>query len=122
MKHLLVILAFLVSGLAFGQSADKAFLDAIQVSDYDNAQTYLADKLDFCVNDDQDYIKRAESISKLQTIIGDHQVSDWELVHKGSSKDGSSQYSILSASKSTKPLRILVYSEDEAVSEIRLEY
>lgn len=125
MKHLITLIALFISlGLLSGQ-ADKSFIDAVQGNDYELAQTFLSNKLDFCVNDDQDYLKSDESIDKLQGIITERNVTAWEVVHKGSSKDGSSNYSILQ-SQSSSQLRLLVYSEEKQdgskVSEIRVEY
>ncbi len=126
MKNTIILGCFLLiaSGL-FGQ-ADKQFIEAIQTSDYVSAESVMASKLDFCINDDQDYLKKTESIAKLQTLITDHGVKSWEVVHKGQSKDGTSNYSILESATAEKSLRILVYSEEKdgssKVSEIRLEY
>jgi len=123
MKNLLLIICVCVSSSLFGQ-AEKAFIKSVQAASWEEATTYLNDRVDYCIDDDQDYLKKAECIASLKRIIAEHGVTAWKEVHKGQSKDGSSSYSILESTASKKPLRILVFSEDNggsSVTEIRIE-
>ena len=106
--------------------AEKEFVSALKSANFSEAEKLMNDRVDFCVNEDQSYIKKQDALAKLQGFIKDYQVKSWEVIHKGSSSGGKSSYSVLEASTSQKPIRVLVYSEREgtntAVSEIRIEY
>lgn len=123
MKNLLIIICLAISGSLFGQ-AEKALIKSVQAANWDEATSYLKDRVDYCIDDDQDYMKKADCIANLKNMIEEHGVTAWKEVHKGQSKDGSSSYSILESTSSDKPLRILVFSEDNGgsvVTEIRIE-
>lgn len=123
MKNLLLIICVCISGSLFGQ-AEKALIKSVQAANWEEAMTYLNDRVDYCIDDDQDYMKKADCIANLKEMIAKHGVKAWKEVHKGQSKDGNSSYSILESTTSDKPLRILVFSEDNggsAVTEIRIE-
>ena len=123
MKNLLIIMSLCLSGSLVGQ-AEKALIKSVQSANWEEAASYLQERVDYCVDDDQDYLKKADCIANLKKIISEHGVKAWKEVHKGQSKDGSSSYSILESTTADKPLRILVFSEDNgssSVTEIRIE-
>ncbi len=123
MKNLLIVLCIALSGSLYGQ-AEKALIKSVQAGNWEEAASYLKDRVDYCIDDDQDYMKKADCIDNLKNKISEHGVTAWKEVHKGQSKDGSSSYSILESTSSDKPLRILVFSENaesSVVTEIRLE-
>jgi len=93
MKNLLIIICLAISGSLFGQ-AEKALIKSVQAANWDEATSYLKDRVDYCIDDDQDYMKKADCIANLKNMIEEHGVTAWKEVHKGQSKDGSS-HSIL---------------------------
>ncbi len=124
MKNILIIVCLCLSTGLFGQ-AEKDMIQAIQTENWDSALGLMPSRVDFCVNDDQDFLKKAETIDSLKAMIHEHGVKSWAVVHKGQSKSGNSSYSILESTTAAKPLRILVFAEEDGgtslVSEIRLE-
>lgn len=124
MKYLLIISALCLSTAVFGQ-AEKNLIKAVQNGNWDSATELMMSRVDFCINDDQDYLKKAEAITNLKEVINAHGVTSWTEIHEGRSKSGTASYSILESTTADKPLRILVFAEEEEgesyVSEIRIE-
>jgi len=93
MKNLLIIICLAISGSLFGQ-AEKALIKSVQAANWDEATSYLKDRVDYCIDDDQDYMKKADCIANLKNMIEEHGVTAWKEVHKGQSKDGSSWFCV----------------------------
>lgn len=124
MKNVLIIICLSLTTGLFGQ-AEKNLIKAVQTNNWDSASSLMMSRVDFCIDDDQNYLKKTEAITNLKKVIATHGVQSWTEIHKGQSKSGTASYSILESTTAEKPLRILVFAENEdgesIVSEIRIE-
>ncbi len=124
MKQFTFLLLLFVSTLLNGQS-DNAFFSALKTSDMSVVESYLEDEVEFCLFEDQQILNKKTAINKLRTFLGAYKITGVEVMHKGVSKNKSSQYKVAKINTSTETFRVFVYSSGEiglkTVKEIRID-
>lgn len=96
MKNIVLIFLILMSGQAFSQG-EASFFNALKNSDAITMETYLEDNIDFCLFEDQQIMNKKAAMTKLKNLFDSHKIISVEVMHKGTSKDKSSQYKVAKA-------------------------
>ena len=114
-----------VSAVAFGQSENN-FFNALKNNDTASLEVYLQDQIDLCIIDNQQILNKSTAINKLSTFLSSHKITAIEVLHKGNSKDKSSQYKVAKLTTAGGPFRVFVYSTSQemgpkTVKEIRID-
>ena len=85
----------------------------------------MEDNIDFCLFEDQQIMSKKSALNKFKSFLNSHKVTGIEVMHKGTSKDKSSQYKVAKLITTTDTFRIFVYSSGEigskTIKEIRID-
>jgi len=88
-------------------------------------EPYMEDNIDFCLFEDQQIMSKKAALSKFKSFLNNHKILSVEVIHKGTSKDKSSQYKVAKLTTSTDTFRVFVYASGEigakTVKEIRID-
>ncbi len=88
-------------------------------------ETYLEDNIDFCLFEDQQILSKKAALNKLKMFLNNHKVLGIEIMHKGTSKNKSSQYKVAKINTSKDTFRVFVFASGEigtnTVKEIRID-
>lgn len=114
-----------VSAVSFSQS-ENSFFNALKNNDTAGLEMYLQDQIDLCIIDNQQILKKGIALDKLNTFLSSHKITAIEVLHKGNSKDKSSQYKVAKLTTSGGAFRVFVYSTSQemgskSVKEIRID-
>lgn len=124
MKQLLLVLMVTGSAQLFGQNASN-FFNAPKNNDTDLLETYLEDDIDFCLFEDQQILSKKVAMSKLKIFLDNHKIISVDVIHKGTSKDKTSQYKVAKITTSKDTFRVFVFASGEiglkSVKEIRID-
>lgn len=124
MKQLLLILLSTVTFQLSGQNANN-FFNALKNNDTEVLETYLEDNIDFCLFEDQQILGKKSAMNKLNKFLNDHKIISVDVIHKGTSKDKSSQYKVAKMTTSKDTFRVFVFTSGEiglkSVKEIRID-
>jgi len=124
MKHLIF---FLLTVISFSLSAqtEQGFITALKNINIPALEPYLKDNIDFCIFEDQQFLDKRTALKNYSDFLNGQKITSLEVIHKGSSKDNSSQYKVLKMNTSKGVYRIFVYSVGEIgnknVKEIRID-
>lgn len=124
MKQLLLILLSTVTFQLSGQNANN-FFNALKNNDTEALETYLEDNIDFCLFEDQQILGKKLAMNKLNKFLNDQKIISVDVIHKGTSKDKSSQYKVAKMTTSKDTFRVFVFTSGEiglkSVKEIRID-
>ena len=124
MKQLLLVLMVTGSVQLFGQNASN-FFNALKNNDTDLLETYLEYNIDFCLFEDQQILSKKVAMSKLKIFLDNHKIISVDVIHKGTSKDKTSQYKVAKITTSKDTFRVFVFASGEiglkSVKEIRID-
>jgi Domain of unknown function (DUF4783) len=123
-KQIFLVLAIFFSVAMSGQS-ETAFFSALKSADVIAMEPYLEDVIDFCLFEDQQIMNKKAAMTKLKNFLSGHTIQSVEVMHKGASKDKSSQYKVAKITTSKNTFRVFVYAEGaigtKTVKEIRID-
>jgi hypothetical protein len=123
-KKYLILTLISISSFLSAQS-ESAFLASFKAGDTQALETYLTDNIDFCLFEDQQILAKKVAMTKLKTFLSGHKVSSIEVIHKGTSKDKTSQYKVAKVVTSKETFRLFVYGTGDfkagTVKEIRID-
>jgi len=114
-------------GFAYVVSAqnENTFFTALKNSDTASMEIFMEDNLDFCLFEDQQILTKKVALGKLKEFLQTHKVTAVEVIHKGTSKDKSSQYKVVKLVTPRETFRMFVYSSGEigarTIKEIRID-
>ena len=124
MKNLTIIFLLFLSGHLFGQN-EATFFSALKNADVTTMESYLEENIDFCLFEDQQILNKKVAMNKLKTFLNNHKVVSVEVIHKGTSKDKSSQYKVAKITTAKDTFRVFVYASGEigakTIKEIRID-
>lgn len=124
MKNLIIIFLLAITGQAFSQG-EAGFFTALKNGDVTTMESYLEDNIDFCLFEDQQILNKKVALTKLKNFLSNHKVISVEVMHKGMSKDKTSQYKVAKITTSKETFRVFVYAKVEigskTVKEIRID-
>ena len=124
MKQIMAVIFLTVASQLLAQN-EAAFFTALKSADYATMESYLEENIDFCVFVDQQILNKKAALSKLKTFLSNYKVLSVEVIHKGTSKDKSSQYKVAKITTSKEVFRLFVYASGEigskTVKEIRVD-
>jgi hypothetical protein len=124
-KKLIVLFFSFLSTLAIGQQNETAFFNALKTSDITTMDAYLQPNIDFCIFEDQQVLPKKDALAKLRNFLSTHKIVNVEVIHKGVSKDKTSQYKVAKVTTSKETFRVFVYGTGEikanSVKEIRID-
>ena len=114
----------MVSSIVFGQN-EATFFTALKNADITTMDSFLEDNIDFCLFEDQQILSKKMALAKLKTFLAGHKVISVEVMHKGMSKDKTSQYKVAKITTSKETFRVFVYASGEisakTIKEIRID-
>ncbi|MFZ1750183.1 MAG: DUF4783 domain-containing protein [Saprospiraceae bacterium] len=122
----LLISTFLIafSGSLFGQS-ESVFFNALKNVDVTTMESYLEETIDFCLFEDQKIMGKKAAMNKLKGFLGDQKIMSVEIMHKGASKDRSSQYKVAKLITNKETYRVFVFAvgdiSEKSIKEIRID-
>lgn len=123
-KWIFLSMFFLGTISLIGQS-EQAFFNAIKAVDMTTVESYLEDKIEFCIYEDPQFMTKQAAITKLKSFLTTNKPTSIEIMHKGNSKDRSSQYKVAKLTTTQGVLRIFVYStgsvSQKTIKEIRID-
>jgi len=123
-KHIIYFVLLFISSLTFGQT-EANFFSALKSGDTASMEPYMEDNIDFCLFEDQQIMSKKAALSKFKSFLNNHKILSVEVIHKGTSKDKSSQYKVAKLTTSTDTFRVFVYASGEigakTVKEIRID-
>ena len=100
-------------------------LNALKNNDTDLLETYLEYNIDFCLFEDQQILSKKVAMSKLKIFLDNHKIISVDVIHKGTSKDKTSQYKVAKITTSKDTFRVFVFASGEiglkSVKEIRID-
>lgn len=124
MKNIVFVFLMMVSSLVFGQN-EATFFTALKNADITTMDSFLEDNIDFCLFEDQQILSKKMALAKLKTFLAGHKVISVEVMHKGMSKDKTSQYKVAKITTSKETFRVFVYASGEisakTIKEIRID-
>ena len=123
-KQIIYLVVLFISSQTFGQT-EANFFNAIKSGDMASMEPYMEDNIDFCLFEDQQIMTKKSALNKFKTFLNDHKVLSIDVIHKGTSKNKSSQYKVAKLTTSTDTFRLFVYASGEigakTVKEIRID-
>ena len=124
MKQLFYIFITIFSVQIYGQN-DNNFFTALKNNNIDILETYLEDNIDFCLFEDQQILGKKIAMKKLNIFLNNHKILSVDVIHKGTSKDKTSQYKVAKLTTSKETFRVFVFAAGEigakSVKEIRID-
>ncbi|MBC7885965.1 MAG: DUF4783 domain-containing protein [Saprospiraceae bacterium] len=124
MKLIILFFSIIISGNISGQS-EALFFSALKNADVLTMETYLEDNIDFCLFEDQQIMSKKAAMTKLKAFLNNQTIQHVEVMHKGTSKDKSSQYKVAKMTTSKNTYRVFVYATGDigakSIKEIRID-
>lgn len=124
LKFLLTCVFFVSLFYASGQSAHE-LIQGIENVDIPVIETYLQDKVEFSIQEDQQILTKNIASKKFKAFLEEHKPISVEIIHEGNSKDKSTQYKVAKLVSAEGTFRIFIYSTGEikrnSVKEIRID-
>lgn len=124
LKQFLIILFVGMLSVVSAQN-ETSFLNALKNSDTSTMSPYLEDNVDFCLFEDQQILNKNVALSRLKEFLLTHKIVGVEVMHKGTSKDKTSQFKVVKISTPKDTFRLFIYSKGEigtkTIKEIRID-
>lgn len=112
----IIILAF---SLQFGNTQDaNALFKAIGEQNINVLSDQFVDDLELTIGTDQDFYSKSEAKQRLQSFFSEVKPSSGTFLHKGSSKDKTSNYSVGEMNSAKGKYRVFIYFEGNKISSI----
>ncbi len=125
MKKIITLTFIFISILGYGQQSEAAFFSALKTSDITTMDVYLQPNIDFCLFEDQQVMPKKDALAKLRTFLTSHKIISVEVIHKGVSKDKTSQYKVAKVTTAKETFRVFVYGTGDikanSIKEIRID-
>jgi hypothetical protein len=123
MKYFILLITF--HSFSLTAQTDDAFFNALRNSDYNTLESFLQDNLDFCLFEDQQIMNKKAALTKLRSFIDANRPTGIELMHKGTSKDKSTNYKVARLNTSSGNYRVFIYSVGplgpKSIKEVRID-
>ncbi|MBK8056234.1 MAG: DUF4783 domain-containing protein [Saprospiraceae bacterium] len=124
MKHIFFML-FITSHFYLVGQNESSFINALKNAETTSMEVYLEDKIDFCIFEDQQILPKRSAMLKLKDFLNSNKITNAEVIHKGTSKDKSSQYKVVKITTAKETFRMFVYASGEigakTIKEIRID-
>ncbi len=124
MKQLFIILATLMSGFVFSQG-ETAFFNALKSSDQSSIESYLSNRIELCIFENQQMLPRKTASQKISDFLKSNKVSQIDIIHQGTSKDKTSNFKVAKLSTSQGDYRLFVYYSgniaNSTIKEVRID-
>lgn len=116
---------FLILPFVINAQQETAFFNAFKKQDVVTMESFMMDRLEFCILDDQKMLSKNKVLAKMTEFFTAQKISDVQIIHNGSSKDNSSQYHVAKVTTDKSVYRLFVYSSGKlqanSIKEIRLD-
>lgn len=104
----------------------ESFISSLGKADYPSIESFLSEKLDLYVIDQQRYVTKSEAINTIKYFLSDHTPKAIKSVHQGSSRQATGgHYKLAKLDTSNDTFRVFIYYEIEGkqlkVKELRFE-
>ncbi len=123
-KHIFFMI-FITSHFYLVGQNESSFINALKNAETTSMEVYLEDKIDFCIFEDQQILSKRSAMLKLKDFLNSNKITNAEVIHKGTSKDKSSQYKVVKITTAKETFRMFVYASGEigakTIKEIRID-
>jgi hypothetical protein len=120
-----IIILFSLFSIHLSAQSEAGFFNAMKNLDVAEMNNYLEDKIDFCIFEDQQIMNKKDALLKLKNFLASNKIIDIEVMHKGASKDKSSQYKVAKITTQKETFRVFVYTSGgistKTIKEIRID-
>lgn len=104
----------------------ESFISSLGKADYASIESFLSEKLDLYVIDQQKYVPKSEAINTIKYFLSNHSPKAIKSVHQGSSRQAEGgHYKLAKLDTSNGTFRVFIYYEIEnkqlKVIELRFE-
>jgi hypothetical protein len=124
LKFWFFLFAFLSFARAESQTAER-ILNAFSVGDVNIISSYLDAEVDYCLNDHQRLVSKAEAERNLRQFFSRNKPSNIEPLYKGNTKNSGNFYRIARLTTENGDWKLFLYFESSGnnliVKEVRLE-
>lgn len=124
MKHIIYLIFTFISFQTFSQT-EANFFTALKSGDIASMEPFMEENIDFCLFEDQQIMSKKSALNKFKSFLNNHKVISIDVIHKGTSKNKSTQYKVAKLVTSTDTFRVFVYATGEigakTVKEIRID-
>lgn len=121
----LFILVFITTQFYLSGQNEGTFITALKNAETTSMEVYLEDKIDFCIFEDQQILPKKTAMIKLKEFLNNNKITSAEIMHKGASKDKTSQYKVIKITTSKDTYRMFIYASGEigakTIKEIRID-
>lgn len=117
MRIFSIIILSMVMQLGFSQDGAELFT-AIGNSDTKTLSAKFINDMEICIGSEQDYYTKAEAVARLDKFFNEVSPKSCSFLHKGSSKDKTSKYSVGVMDSSKGKYRVFIYFEGDKVSSV----
>ena len=104
---------------------ETSFVNSLKNNETTAMEVYLEDKIDFCIFEDQQIMLKKAAMLKLKDFLNSYKIVNAEIIHKGTSKDKSSQYKVVKITTNKETFRMFIYASGEigakTIKEIRID-
>jgi hypothetical protein len=123
-RNILLLVLISLGSKLIAQS-ETSFFNSIKTGDIQSLEAYLTDQVDFCIIEDQQTLSRKAAIAKFKNFLANQNISSLEVIHKGVSKDKTSQYKVVKLVTNKGAYRLFVYGSGDfkagTIKEIRID-
>ena len=124
-KQLIIIQFFLLAVIGLRAQSVDQFISSLGKSDYLTIESYLDNKLDLCVRDQQRFVSRSEAMNTIRNFFTNHTPKSIEPIHQGGSRQLGRNYKLAKLTTTNGVFRVFIYTENEGnkvvVKELRFE-
>lgn len=126
MKYILAFLLFFGFGFNLFAQNKSIYLDAIAKADVQGLSQYFDSRIELCINNKIEYLDQQAASNSLKAFFDANPPKSCQAIHKGSSKDKGSVYTIGSMMTTAgKAFRVYLYIEEgtgkASIKEIRID-
>ncbi|MBK9149668.1 MAG: DUF4783 domain-containing protein [Saprospiraceae bacterium] len=123
MRYLFIFFIFLSINLQ--AQNDEKFFGLMRSGDINAMESYLQDKIDFCLFEDVQPLNRKAALGRFKSFLDSNRPTGLEMMHQGTSRDRSTNYRVAKLNTVNGSFRVFVYSVGpigpNSVKEIRID-
>lgn len=110
MKKLFLFIALFITIHTYGQEVQ--FFDAVKTDDFASVLSLMDNRLEVCINDDQDLYSKNVAIQKIKNWINQVEIVGIKPMHGGESEGKKSHYKVAKLDTKQGAFRLFVYVEN----------
>lgn len=125
LKNISIFTLIFLGTIKLGAQSVDQFITSLGKADYPTIESYLDNKLDVCVKDQQRFVNKTEAMNTIRNFLTNHPPKSIEPIHQGNSRQAGKSYKLAKLTTGNGVFRVFIYSENEGsktkVKELRFE-